>query len=288
MAADFRSVVLTGASTGIGRACALRLDREGWRVYACVRRAADGDALRDASSDRLRPLMLDVTDQDSILAAAGRVKQEVGEAGLHGLINNAGIVVAGPLEFLKAEHLRQQFEVNVFGQIAVTQAFLPFLRRTRGRIINVGSISARQLTPFVGAYGASKCAMAGLTDALRMELKAWGIPVVLIEPGAVRTPIWDKSRAAGEVMLEQFSDEAKELYGPAIEKLKTGISKVEQQAIAPEKVVRAVLHALTASRPKTRYIVGPEARIQAIATKILPDRVRDRVILGLLGIPSHP
>ena len=183
--ATAKSVVITGASTGIGAACALHLDQWGWRVFAGVRKQGDAEALRAQGSARLTPVSLDVTDTVSISTAASAVAGAVGAAGLAGLVNNAGIVVPGPIELLPLSDLRRQLEINVVGQVAVTQAFLPLIRAGRGRIVNMGSIAGRMATPFTGAYGASKFALEALTDALRLELQPWGISVSIIEPGAV-------------------------------------------------------------------------------------------------------
>src|SRR5579862_2288927 len=182
-----RAVLITGASTGIGAACALYLDARGFRVFAGVRNPADGEALRARSSSRLAPVLLDVTNSDSLRDAAAVINETVSETGLHGLVNNAGIAVGGPLEVLPLDDLRRQFEVNVVGQLAVTQAMLPLLRKARGRIVNMGSIVGRAPVPLVGAYSMSKAAVAAMTTALRLELDLWGIDVSLIEPGAIAT-----------------------------------------------------------------------------------------------------
>jgi NAD(P)-dependent dehydrogenase (short-subunit alcohol dehydrogenase family) len=189
------AVLVTGASTGIGQACASRLVREGCRVFAGVRRAEDGERLSAAEPERLQWLLLDVTDAAQIAAAAEAVSRQVGEHGLAGLVNNAGIAIGGPLEFVTPDALRRQFEVNVIGLHAVTAAFLPLLRRGNGRIVHMGSISGRIASPFIGPYTASKHAVEGLTDSLRLELAPEGIHVSVIEPGQVRTPIWDKAVA---------------------------------------------------------------------------------------------
>ena len=198
--ADRGAVVITGASTGIGEACALHLDKLGFRVFAGIRKAVDGDSLRQRASERLVPVRLDVSDQMEIDEAARHIIQALGGHGLAGLINNAGIVVGGMLEFLPLEALRRQLEVNVVGQIAVTQALLPSLRKARGRIVNIGSVAGLISSPFTGAYSASKFALEALTDSLRMELRPWKIHVSLIEPGFIQTPILKKSVAAAEAL----------------------------------------------------------------------------------------
>src|SRR5262245_5535409 len=182
-------IVITGASSGIGRA--MRLDQLGFHVFAGVRNPADGDALKSKSSERLSPVLLDVTSEDSIARAA----RSIGDAPIAGLVNNAGIAVGGPLEMVPIPLWRKQFEVNVIGQVAVTQAFLPLLRVGRGRIVNIGSIAGRSALPFTSPYCSSKFALEGLSDSLRMELRQWGISVSIVEPGSIRTPIWEKSLA---------------------------------------------------------------------------------------------
>ncbi len=273
-----RSVVVTGASTGIGQACALHLDRVGFRVFAGVRRQVDGQALQQQASDRLTPIFLDVTKEAMIAAAAETVTRAVGPAGLAGLVNNAGVVVAGPLEFTPIGEFRKQLEINVTGQIAVTQAFLPLLRLDRGRIVNIGSISGRVAMPFMGPYAASKFALEALTDSLRVELRPWGIQVAIIEAGAIATPIWEKSIAAADQMMAAWPQQAHDLYGQAaVVARQTGI-KAGQTAIPVDEVVRVVVHALTARRPKTRYLIGRNAKIAVWLANILPDRLRDWLI----------
>src|SRR5258708_5204131 len=202
------SIVITGAATGIGEAWALRLDGLGYRVFAGVRKAADGEALKKKASGQLSPVLLDVTSEESIGAAV----RTIGEIPLAGLVNNAGIVVPGPLELVPIALWRKQFEVNVIGQVAVPQAFLPMLRAGRGRIVNMGSVAGRSALPFSGPYCASKFALEGLTDSLRMELRQFGISVSIVEPGAIRTPIWDKSAAGANEYLKAASGALLDLY----------------------------------------------------------------------------
>jgi NAD(P)-dependent dehydrogenase (short-subunit alcohol dehydrogenase family) len=279
------SVVVTGASTGIGAACALDCASRGMTVFAGVRDPLAGEALAAKGGPSLIPITLDVTDESSIARSAEVVQRAVGEAGLGGLVNNAGIAIGSPLEVIPLSQLRKQLEVNVIGQIAVTQAFLPLLRRGRGRIVNMGSIAGRGTIPLLGPYSASKYALEALTDALRMELQPWGIQVSIIEPGAIATPIWEKSdKAAGE-LVSSASDEAKVLYGQAVIRIREAIAESAQRAISPDAVVRAVRHALTASRPKTRYLVGTDATVRAWMVKWLPDRLQDRVMTWILKYP---
>ena len=273
-----RAVVVTGASSGIGEACALRLDGLGFRVFAGVRRQQDGDALRRKASERLAPVMLDVTDPLSVQSASDSVAAATGGVGLAGLVNNAGTAVAAPLEFLPLGELRRQLEVNVVGQIAVTQAFLPLLRQGSGRIVNIGSVSGRIASPLLGAYTASKFAMEGLTDTLRRELSPWGVAVSIVEPGRIATPIWEKSLKAADELLDALPRRALELYGPAIEEVRRGALEASRWGAPPEKVARAVEHALTAKRPRTRYPVGPDARLGALLVRLLPGPLLDRIL----------
>jgi len=273
-----RAVVVTGASSGIGEACALRLDGLGFRVFAGVRRQQDSDALRRKASERLAPVMLDVTDPLSAQSASDSVAAATGGVRLAGLVNNAGTDVAAPLEFLPLGELRRQLEVNVVGQIAVTQSFLPLLHQGSGRIVNIGSVSGRIASPLLGTYTASKFAMEGLTDTLRRELSLWGVAVSIVEPGRIATPIWQKSLKVADELLGALPRRALELYGPAIEEMQRGALEAARWGAPPEKVARAVEHALTAKRPRTRYPVGPDARLGALLVRLLPDPVLDRIL----------
>ncbi len=276
-------VVITGASTGIGRACALRLDAMGFRVFAGVRKPADGEALAQGRP-RIAPVILDVTDAATITSARETIAHEAGERGIAGLVNNAGIGVGGPLEFVPLDEMRRQFEVNVFGQLAVTQAFLPMLRQAKGRIVNIGSIGGRLATPFIAPYSASKFAMEALTDALRIELRPWGIDVMIVEPGSIATDIWGKAKATTADLERDMTDEARALYGNAIDAVKTFVEDAEKRAIPADAVAKFVAHALTSKRPKTRYLVGRDARLQAALATVAPDRVVDSLIARRLKI----
>jgi NAD(P)-dependent dehydrogenase (short-subunit alcohol dehydrogenase family) len=286
MATTPKSVVITGASTGIGAACALHLDKLGLRVFAGVRRQTDAEALKSKASSRLVAIALDVADSLSVSTAASAVAGAVGDAGLDGLVNNAGVVVTGPVEFLPLPELRRQLEINVVGQVAVTQAFLPLIRAARGRIVNMGSIAGRLATPFSSAYGASKFALEALTDALRLELAPWGISVSIIEPGAVATPIWEKGMKNGAAMLAAAPPEALVLYAEALEAFKRTSEHTAKNATDPMDVARAVEHALTAAKPKTRYVVGRRARIGAAMALLVPDRMRDTMVAKAMRLPK--
>jgi NAD(P)-dependent dehydrogenase (short-subunit alcohol dehydrogenase family) len=280
MSGSGRSALVTGASTGIGRAIALALDGAGFRVFAGVRKEADGQALRAAASPRLEPLRLDVTDAEQRLAAAQRIDAAVGAAGLYGLVNNAGVALPGPLEFLDLDDLRRSLEVNSVAPVAMGQAFLPLLRRARGRIVHVGSSSGYLATSLMGAYAASKFALEALSDAQRRELRSSGadVEVVLVEPGAIATPIWDKGLAHGEQLEKTLAPEALRAYGKEVARLRDYAHEAAGRAIPPERVAEVVLRALTAPRPRARYRVGVDATIGYWLSRLLPDRVLDRVL----------
>lgn len=280
-----RFVVITGASTGIGAGCAIGCAQQGMTVFAGVRDLRAGEALQ-AKEGAIIPLQLDVTDDESIKRAADTVRQRVGGAGLAGLINNAGIAIGSPLEVIPLSQLRKQLEVNVIGQIAVTQAFLPLLRQAQGRIVNMGSIAGRGTIPMMGPYSASKFAMEALTDALRLELYPWGIHVSIIEPGAIATPIWDKSLNTALDVEKDMPAGAKLLYEKAARQVREVVQEAAQRAIPVDAVVQAVLHALTAPRPKTRYLVGTDAKLRAFMNKWLPDRMQDWILKKVLKLPG--
>jgi NAD(P)-dependent dehydrogenase (short-subunit alcohol dehydrogenase family) len=265
-----KTALVTGASTGIGEACALRLARSGWRVLSGVRRA--GDAPQGTEE-----VLLDVTDAAQIKAAAHGIEE------LHGLVNNAGIALAAPLEFAPLEELRRQLEVNVLAQVAVTQALLPALRKAKGRIVFMGSIAGKSALPFLGPYSASKHALEAIADALRLELSPWGIGVTIVEPGTIKTPIWTRSAARADELLAAMEgrERLEELYGERIGRFRR-IALARGEAGAPaDAVAKVVEEALTAARPPTRRLVGRDARIRA-AFELLPDRLRDRVYKRVL------
>jgi NAD(P)-dependent dehydrogenase (short-subunit alcohol dehydrogenase family) len=276
------TVVVTGASKGIGAAIVRRLAADGFRIIAGVRRTEDAEALRGQVGERVVPALLDITDPDAVAAAAELVGGEVGERGLAGLVNNAGIAVAAPLEFVPPAELGRQLEVNVVGQHAVTQALLPLLRRGRGRIVNLGSIGDRIVAPMTGPYHVSKFALRAWSDTLRLELSPWGIEVVLVEPGAVATPIWETSIAAAERLQQTLPSGVEELYGRAIAAAKTDALRNAARGMPADQVATVVARALTVRRPRTRYLVGTDARITAMVAR-LPDRLRDRLILSQSG-----
>jgi len=277
-------VLVTGASTGIGRAAALRLDRDGWGVFAGVRREEDAEALRAAASNRLLPVTLDVTDPGQIAAAAGLIDGLMGEGGLDGLVNNAGIAVLGPLETIPLEDFRRQVEVNLTAQVAVTQALLPTIRRSRGRVVFVSSIGGRMALPFGGPYHAAKFGLEAVADCLRQELRPWRIPVSVIEPGSIDTPIWERGERIADDVSARAPAAQGDLYGETIERFRSAVRSTAERGIHPDKVADAIAHALGARRPRTRYLVGADARGQALAARILPDRALDAVIRRVMRI----
>jgi NAD(P)-dependent dehydrogenase (short-subunit alcohol dehydrogenase family) len=267
------AVLVTGASTGIGEACALHLDRLGHTVFAGVRREADGERLADQASSLLQPVQLDVTDVDQVTAALDTVAEAVDGAGLAGLVNNAGTAMGGPVELLPLAEWRRQLEVNVIGQVAVTQAALPLLRTARGRVAFIGSVSGRISTPMMAPYCASKHAIEAIGESLREELRLWGMRVAVIEPGAIATPIWAKGRETAERLEALLGPEGERLYGAGMTRVRGMIDHQERVGIPPAKVAAAVEHALFAKRPKHRYPVGTDARVGALLDRLLPDRL---------------
>jgi NAD(P)-dependent dehydrogenase (short-subunit alcohol dehydrogenase family) len=277
------AVVVTGSSTGIGRACALELDRRGFAVFAGVRKEADAEALRAAGSDRLRPLIIDVTEPEQIAAAAG-VVAEASPAGLAGLVNNAGVGVGGPLELIPIDDFRRQIEVNLIGQIAVTQAFLPALRRARGRVVFLSSIGGLNANPYMSPYHASKFGIEAVGDSLRQEMRQFGVEVSLVEPGSVATPIWAKGKESADAIQDRLTPEDERLYGDKVARMGKVLEKVGARGVPPEKVADVVARALTDKRPKTRYLVGGDARMTLLMRRVLPDRIRDRIVARAAGL----
>jgi NAD(P)-dependent dehydrogenase (short-subunit alcohol dehydrogenase family) len=268
-------VLITGASTGIGEATATRLAEAGFRVFAGVRKAEDGERLAAQGVTVVHPL--DVTDPEQIAAARETVESRLGSQPLRGIVNNAGIGIGGPLEGLELDDFRRTLEVNTTGQLAVTKAFLPLLRRSKGRIVNMSSIGGRVAQPFAGPYVASKFALEAVTDVLRIELLEWGIDVIAIEPGTVATPIWEKSSQEAEKVLEKLSPELRDLYGKRLAKMAKLLERQTKRGVSPDKVAQAVEKALSASRPRTRYLVGDAYVLIALKT-LLPTRVVDKLL----------
>jgi NAD(P)-dependent dehydrogenase (short-subunit alcohol dehydrogenase family) len=268
-------VLVTGASTGIGEATALQLQKAGFRVFAGVRKPEDGDRLRAAGVTVIQPL--DVTKAEDVAAAVDTVERALNGAPLRGIVNNAGIGIGGPLEALDLDDFRRTIEVNTTSQLAVTKAFLPLLRKSKGRIVNMASIGGRVAQPFAGPYVTSKFALEAVTDVLRVELLEWGIDVIAIEPGTIATPIWEKSSQEAEKVLAGLTPEQRDLYGKRLAKASKMIERQNKRGAPPEKVAEAVEKALTASRPKPRYLVG-DARVLLGLKRFLPTRWFDRLL----------
>ena len=283
---DRGHVLITGTSTGIGAATAIHLADLGFRVLAGVRKAADGEALRSLTSGELRPVVIDITDQASIAAAAEAVDAAVGDGGLYGLVNNAGAVWPGPLEFQPLDEFRAQLEINLVGHLAVIQALLPLIRRARGRIVNVGSIGGRLVLPIHGAYSASKFGMEALSDALRLELRQWRIHVSLVDPGATKTAIFDKTLAHLDKVVASLDERGERRYDAQVAALRRTIISTAASAGSPEDLARVIAEALTAKTPKARYLAGKGAREAIALTRTPSDRIKDAAIAREVGLPA--
>jgi NAD(P)-dependent dehydrogenase (short-subunit alcohol dehydrogenase family) len=276
-----RAVLVTGASSGIGAATVGALASRGFVVYAGVRTGADAERARAAHAN-VRPLLLDVTEQRAIATAAETVR--TGRVPLFGLVNNAGVAFGGPIETLPLDELRAQFEVNVFGALALTQALLPLLREQPSRIVFVGSIAGRIAMPYVAPYGASKFALRAFADALRLELRPAHISVTLIEPGSVNTPIWSKGLATRDKLLARLPASAPAYYRAAIEAVMQTLAGEERGGMPVDRVADAVVHALTARKPKAHDIIGTPARIGALLA-LLPPSLHDRFLRATMRLP---
>ena len=282
-----RSILVTGASSGIGKDATLALLGEGFQVFAGVRDEAAAARLRSeapaGTGERLQVLMLDVTQPAQVAAAVDRLRAALGQDGLWGLFNNAGITVNGPIEFLKLDDLRRQLEVNVIGQVAMTQAVIPLLRRARGRVVTTGSVAGFISMPGLAPYAMSKHAMEAFSDSLRRELRPWGIQVSLLEPGAIATDIWQKGLRDADAAERDWPERARELYAPLIVALRKAAAMSERRASPPAVVTRAVVHAFTAATPRTRYRMGRDSGIQRFIAW-LPDRWADALLAKALRL----
>jgi NAD(P)-dependent dehydrogenase (short-subunit alcohol dehydrogenase family) len=275
------AVLITGASRGIGRATTLRLAYAGWDVFATVRRPEDAEQLRaDAPADRVRTLELDVTDSGQLEQLRGNFPE-----GLDAVVNNAGIVVPGPIESLRPEDIRNQLEVNVVGPVAVTNAVLPKLRASRGRIVFVSSVSGRVSLPMTGAYNASKFALEAIADAWRLELRRWGISVSLIEPAMTDTDLWRKAPEQQNAAERAMAPEHRRLYDRHLDGMRRTIPRAQRMAKPVDTVAVAIERALTAPRPKARYVVGLDAKAQTALVALLPQRVKDAAFAIATGTP---
>ncbi|WP_397543190.1 SDR family NAD(P)-dependent oxidoreductase [Roseovarius salis] len=265
-------VIVSGASKGIGRQCATALTEAGFHVLAGIRGQSDADALNGLGNSMLHPVMLDITRPDQIAALVSRCEG----LDIRGLVNNAGTAVLGPVEFLPLDDIRQEFEVNLFGHVAMIQAFLPKLRAAKGRIINISSISGFVGLPYFGAYSASKFAIEGLSDALRRELKPTGVAVSVVQPGNMDTAIWDKSYNKAKALEGDFPDHAQRIYGKRFHRNADGRHGPLHKD-PPGIVATAVVRAMTDARPKSRYLAGKDARRFSRRTRFLPDALLDRI-----------
>lgn len=272
------SVLITGAGGGIGTATTLRLAELGYTVYAGVRSAAP----HLEGLPRVRVVRLDVTKPESVAEAAARIAEET--AGLHAVVNNAGVIVQGPLELVPPSELHHQFDVNVYGPVLIVQAFLPLLRKGHGRVINISAATARTAVPFAGPISASKAALESLSDALRGELLSWTIPVVVVEPGAVDTAIFEKAEKAAGAALAQVPADRLALYGPALESVGQAMAKLKPAPAGG--VVKTIVRAVRSPRPKPRYVAGRDAHA-LIALSHLPQRTRDRLLVRSLGLGNR-
>ena len=278
-----RSVVVTGASTGIGWATAKLLLTSGFRVFGSVRRQADAERLRSEFCANFTPLLFDVTDEAAVLAAAREVRAALNGETLAGLVNNAGIAVAGPVLELAADEFRRQMDVNVLGPVIATQAFGPLLgvdpslKGPKGRIVMVSSVAGKNGNPLMSAYSASKHAIEGLSEGLRREMMLFGIDVIIIAPGAVKTPIWSK---AEEVDISGYSNSP---FLPALERIRKFMLQLGENGLPPEKIAEAIMGALTSARPKVRYSITPDP-MRHVVTAVLPKRTVDRIIAKRLGL----
>ncbi|MEU9135132.1 SDR family NAD(P)-dependent oxidoreductase [Streptomyces sp. NPDC048404] len=272
---------MTGASSGLGEACALHMSRVGFHTLAGVRRPEDGERLRGAAVGRLTPVIVDVTDEKSVQAAVHEVTELVGGSGLWGLVNNAGIAVTAPLECVPMEQMRRQLDINVIGQVQMIQGFLPLLRAGAGRIINVSSGLGNVALPYLGAYAASQFAKEALSDALRRELAPQRVPVVVVQPGAVLTPLWSKMSDTGNRALEGAPEPVQELYrGSFLGFMEANETSARSSRTTVDDVARVIFRALVAERPRTRYTIGRDATGSRVLSRLLPDRVLDRIFGG--------
>ncbi len=277
------SVLISGASRGIGRATALRLARAGWDVYAGVRKEADGEELAaEAPGGLVHPVLLDVADDESIAVLDGVLPER-----LDAIVNNAGIVVSGPIETLSAADLREQFEVNVVGAVALTNLVLPRLRQSRGRIVFVSSLSGRVSTPMTGAYNASKFAIEAIADAWRLELRRWGIKVILVEPAMTDTDLWRQAPETLEAEAAEMSAEHRDLYGEHLDGMRKAVPRIQKMAKPVDTVTAAIERSLTVAKPKARYPVGVDVRVQAALLGVTPARLMDAVNGRLTGMPPQ-
>ena len=280
------AVLVTGASTGIGRATALLLDARGYRVFAGVRKEADARELSQDGSDRLTPVTIDVTEAAQIAAAREQVAESVADQGLAGLVNNAGVGGGGPIEFMPLDELRRTLEINLIGQVAVTQAFIPLIRKAKGTIVFIASIGGRVASPFMSPYNTSKFAIEALGESLRHELRPWEIDVAVVEPGSIDTEIWSKGNEQVREQVEVMPDDARRLYGRQITRFGEVLNETASRGISPDKVAEVVHKAIASDNPRHRYLVGTDAKIGARLKGTLPDRTFSKLAARQMKMPT--
>ncbi|MBQ75210.1 MAG: short-chain dehydrogenase/reductase [Gammaproteobacteria bacterium] len=274
-----KSILITGCSTGLGRATALLFSNKGYQVFAGVRNDKDAQALTESdSAGNIQPLLLDITDGEQLGAAVERLENQLADTGLDALVNNAGIAKFIPLEFANPDDIRHMFEVNTMGPLLLSQSLLPLLRKAKGRIVIVGSIAGKVAFRFNGPYSISKFALEGFTDVLRRELSPFGIRVCLLEPGAIATPMMDKVEAESEEVISNLPREGKTYYESAIRDYMSSIPFSKDYAATPEQAAKVVAHAVESRRPKPRYLVTPDAKALVFLSWVLPDRIFDALL----------
>lgn len=283
---DKGAVVVTGASTGIGRETALYLDEQGYRVFPGVRKQKDADNLAKAGSDRLTPITIDVTEAASIEAAREQVEEAVGTSGIVGLVNNAGVANAGPVEHLPVADFQKVIDVNLTGQYAVTQQFLPLVRRGEGTILFITSIGGRVASPFFSAYNASKFGLEGLADALRREIKPWKMNVVVIEPGSIATEIWERGTAEFDRAEAELGPEAKRLYGKQLKAMRDVMADTAERGIEPVEVAKVIEKAIRSDSPNSRYLIGNDAKLMYRMQRLVGDKNFDKLMRRSMKLPN--
>lgn len=282
-----RWVLVTGASSGVGRSTALLLSQSGFKVLAAVRNETDACLLHDQNPEHIHPIIIELRDQSTIEAAVHMATNTTGDDGLHGLVNCAAMLHCGPLEYFPRKLWFEQYDVNLFGPLALIQAMLPLLRKANGRIVNIGAVGGGISLPFYGAIASSKIAFEAINDCLRRELHPFGIHVSIVEPGGIATPANVKMRDSVTKFLSDLEPIGHERYGEAMEDFSKWAFTMHQHNLSPEKVARTVMKALQVRRPKTRYRLGWDSKVSAILMKLLPDRWFDKVILKVSKLPMR-
>ncbi len=271
-------ILITGASTGIGRATALELAAKGHTVLAGIRNQDAADELISASGGALEPVFLDIADTGSLDTFCSTYASRFEENGLQGLVNNAGLFGAGPLEYTSMEKWRKMFDVNVFGHVDLTQRLLPYVRKARGRIVFTSSASTRLALPLGGSYCGAKFAIEGIADSLRRELHSFGVKVSIVEPGAIETPMLNATKETYERLADELQGDGADTYRNVASGIAKAVAKFASQSTPPERIAKAILHALFSSNPKVRYFVGTDAKILSTLAAITTDKVMDAIL----------